>query len=547
MKFLLILILTFSYAWGSECANGTLPIESVQGRSSQSPKEGEQVVVSGVVTATFQGRAQLSGFFLQDKDFDEKASHSLFVYSVSPVQPGLQVKLRGRVKEYYGLTELVDVTVLATCGTGMLPEALPLNADLSLSQREALEGVLVEVPSMFLAAHHEFERYGQIDLSHRWPAQGQNLNWSVDDGSRQRNPTEIGYVSDDSVVSSWVLGNRVKSFRAVVSFSFDRFRLLPVDPIEFESQNTLALAKPSGVRLLSLNVQNLFNGDGRGRQFLKQRGPKNIKEWDQKLSLLTRALAIADADVIVLNEVENDGFQSKSTSIQLLNALNDSLSTDQRYKAVAFNPMQTGSAAIQNVIFYRPKVLNTAGSGHSIEEFEDWESRWHRPFLSQDFKTKEGDTFRVVAGHLKSKAGKCTSDNPSTMTQYGACVGERLQAIEWLHKWLESKPVMKTALLGDLNSVPGETSISELTEKGWSTHDDIDKQYSYVFKGNPQVLDYIFLKGFAKNQTRNIQYWNINSGTLPQSAVASGLVDADVNNRFINFSDHDPVLIDIEF
>jgi predicted extracellular nuclease len=86
-------------------------------------------------------------------------------------------------------------------------------------------------------------------------------------------------------------------------------------------------------------------------------------------------------------------------------------------------------------------------------------------------------------------------------------------------------------------------------DENWTTPFDLNRVYSYVYKGTPNVLDYIFIKGVDDTKITNSRYWNINTGVLnlskvieihPQLGQLSPL-EVDV------FSDHDPVFIDVRW
>lgn len=543
MRFFILLFVICTGAVAAECGKGTVSIESVQGLGSVSPYEGKVVTVEGVVTAVFQRTNQLGGFFIQEPDGDPKASHALFVYNDSPVQKGERLQIRGRVKEFYGLTELTNVAVTARCGESTLPYLPMLPERTSPQEREALEGVLVQVPVSNLAQHHELARYGQLGISFDWVSDSKATDWFVDDASSKTNPTVIHYLPNNLVQSDWVLGNQIEAFTAVVTYGFGQYRLLPIQNIKAVENQSLSSREADAIRLVAINAQNLFNGNGRGGAFLKNRGPKNESELNIKLQRLSDAIAYVDADVLVLNEIENDGFGSLSAVEDLLTELNESKNGAQ-YKAVEFSSKETGMAAIQNVILYRESRVLPVGKRHSITSLASWEGRWHRPFLLQPFETTSGKQFQVVAAHLKSKGGQCPSDTKESRAEFGACVAERDDAIGDLNLWLSSLEKRPTFLMGDLNAVPQEPSIQSLIETDWSFINDLNKHYSYVFQGQPLLLDYILVKNMPASADLKLSNWNINSGVLRFDQQTRLGISTDL---FENFSDHDPVVMDIKF
>ncbi len=120
-----------------------LPIGAVQGAvgdaddglASSSPYAGSYVAVKGVIYQTIVTRTSSGssnyGFFLQnaaaDADADPNTSDGIFVYmgkyttligGYAPLA-GDEVIIRGRVSEYYGLTELSSASALSVARTGV--------------------------------------------------------------------------------------------------------------------------------------------------------------------------------------------------------------------------------------------------------------------------------------------------------------------------------------------------------------------------------------------------------------------------------------------
>ena len=96
----------------SRCGSvDALAIHEIQGRSQESPRHGERVGVTGVVTLLLPG----SGFFIQSEtaDDDPLTSEGLFISGDgSSLEPGERVYARGVVIEQDGSTEL---TALELC------------------------------------------------------------------------------------------------------------------------------------------------------------------------------------------------------------------------------------------------------------------------------------------------------------------------------------------------------------------------------------------------------------------------------------------------
>lgn len=550
-RLLLILVLSLSApVWAERCHDPSLlSIEQVQGAAEVSPYNTKTVTVSGIVTAVFQGSNELNGFFIQGRDVSPQKSHGLFIYASSKVSPGEHIVVKGQVKEYYGLTELTNVKVLERCGKQKRPDAIELPASVPDVEREAFEGVLVRLPEARIRSNQALLRYGQMMLSSATDSNGKNGLWLVDDPSTETFPKRLEYLSNVSDITQLHVGQTIQPFEAIVSFGFGEFRLIPVQPLRGQAAgNDTVHGLPSAqsdLRLAAINVKNLFNGNGRGGRFLNNRGAENQAQYQQQLAWLSKAIITLDADILVLNEVENDGFGKWSTVGDLLASPGA-----EDYEAVRFTEAQRGGAAIHNVLLYRPGSVTPIGVPESIIDWDGWIDRWHRPFLMQRFKLRDRETeLAVIAAHLKSKGGRCPSDSEKIDERIGACSYERKQAVDTLNDWLLADRDLPTVLLGDLNSYPDEAPIQALLNDNWRPSAPLESAYSYIYKGVPDVLDYALVRNISMQQVINSGYWNINSGALAVNAVKTlpWPLKALSLPEIAGFSDHDPVWLDLSW
>ena len=119
------------------------------------------IIVEGVVVGDFQDTSTgLSGFFLQEEDFDADSdpmtSEGVFVRDNgfgTPVAVGDVVRVQGDVNEFFSLTELRNVVNVAFCSSGasvsLTDINLPVAAVLDL---EHTEGMLVRFPGTLYAS-----------------------------------------------------------------------------------------------------------------------------------------------------------------------------------------------------------------------------------------------------------------------------------------------------------------------------------------------------------------------------------------------------------
>lgn len=156
-------------------------IDDVQGSGSATPiGSGVAVAVEGVVTASFQGTNQLSGFFLQEEDADIDAdpltSEGIFIYCMAcPITlvEGQRVRVNGTASEFFGMTQINATTptsVSITDAGNHLSEITPATIVLPVvgsidDYYEPREGMLVRYTNaLSVSEYFELPRFGLIEL-----------------------------------------------------------------------------------------------------------------------------------------------------------------------------------------------------------------------------------------------------------------------------------------------------------------------------------------------------------------------------------------------
>ena len=287
----------------------------------------------------------------------------------------------------------------------------------------------------------------------------------------------------------------------------------------------------TGLRILNLNVENYFNGDYKKGKFdySESRGPRSQAEYQDKRIALTHLIQAVKADILVLEEVENDSKELKPALLDLTNSLKEV--TGVEYKPVEFNARYKepyGRDAITQYILYRDKPgLELIGKAKSIKD-----KKGGRPSIVQTFSYKVNETdvarFTLAASHLKSKRNTCGVDKE--------CAEKRTAQAKAFSKALSSYGDKGTVIwVGDFNSEPYQPAMQALSHAGWDSMLDM-AQYTYVYQGQKKLLDHVLVKSInklGKKNTLTAQVWNINNppeGTLgKQNSV----------------SDHDPIIIDL--
>jgi len=173
-------------------ADGTYP----------SPLNGEDVTVTGIVTAVGYYSSGSTRFFISDPDGG--AWHGIFVFSSdSGLQLGMEVEVTGTVTEYYGFTEIGYATVSILGEGNPVPDPVVVTTN-DLASNEAYEGVLTRINNVTVSQLPD--SYGQ---------------WYVNDGS--------GECQIDDAIFSYTPeeGQTFDSITGVVDYSYGEYGLNP--------------------------------------------------------------------------------------------------------------------------------------------------------------------------------------------------------------------------------------------------------------------------------------------------------------------------------
>jgi hypothetical protein len=172
-------------------------IQETSDPSGDSPLVGEHVTTEGIVTARFQ-----EVYSIQDPAGG--AWSGLWVYDANTPEVGDRLRLTGTVDEYYGLTELTDLTAYDVESFGNPvpgPEVLP-TGDVS---QEKWEGVFVRVVNV--TVEQEQIAYGE---------------WIVNDGS---GPVWVDDMGSYTFVPT--MGRELDYVQGPVCYSYGEFKIEP--------------------------------------------------------------------------------------------------------------------------------------------------------------------------------------------------------------------------------------------------------------------------------------------------------------------------------
>ncbi|HUG87842.1 MAG TPA: lamin tail domain-containing protein, partial [Actinomycetota bacterium] len=273
------------------CGGPATMIHEVQGSGAASPLVGQQHVVEGVVVGDFQGTGQLGGYFLQEEDGqvdgDPTTSEGVFVFHTGvDVAMGDVVRVQGTVTEFFGLTQIGNVTEAEICSTGaaVTPATVTLPVA-SLDVWETVEGMSIGIPhTLYVSGNFTQGRFGEVDLSVGGPLDNptnvvapgapaitlQELNnrsrIQLDDGSNVQNPLPLPpYLGPDGTLRT---GDTIPSLSGALGFAFGVYEVHPTGPVEFARENDRPESPPDvggSTTVAAFNVLNYFTTlDGSG-------------------------------------------------------------------------------------------------------------------------------------------------------------------------------------------------------------------------------------------------------------------------------------------
>lgn len=611
-------------------------ISTIQGNGPVSPLVGESVIVEAVVTGDFQASSgehgNLRGFFVQDAgDGDPDTSDGIFVFDNAgtvDVVSGDLVSVSGVVVEYFGETQISPgsdgITVI---GAGSIaPTAISLPAATTvtngrgeqIADLEQYEGMLVTLPQTLTVTElFNLDRFGEVQLTEGsrpeqytqsfmpdasgFAAHAESLarrGLMLDDGLTNQNPDPIRYpapgLSTDNAMRmgdtvSGVTGN-IRYSRSSGGSGDEVYRLEPtVDPIFGQVNFRPAEAADVGgrIKIASFNLLNFFNDlrdTGQcfpGGTTSDCRGASNVEEYDRQIQKLVTALSTLDADVIGVNELENDYVDVDLSSIaELVDRLNDvgSAGCGSNYDYVhPAGDMRVGDDAIAVGLIYCASKVSVAADT-TVATLDDSQAAsvgFDTPLFNGDATSRvplaatfhehlSGERFTVVVNHFKSKGSSGLSGDPacasSPPTNADCDLGNgagywndrRTQTAQAVVDWLATDPTgagdPDVVIVGDLNAYLMEDPITAIQANGYNsliTWGD----YSYVFDGQVGTLDYGFVSSSLASAVTGIDEWHINADEADALDYNTdfgrnpAIFDGTVPYRA---SDHDPLLFGVD-
>lgn len=542
----------------SPTVDAAMPIGSLHVASQDAA-----VTVRGRVTARFDA---LGGFFLQDAgDGDPATPDAVFVQALDG-QPLPDIGAHVRVT---GMREGDTAASLRPQRIELLPAPAPAIAphrlDAPPADWSALAGTWVRIDApLTLTGQHERGRRGTLAASFDgrlyMPTEvarpGSDAARVATDNARRRMLLDDGHEHAPVDGQLWYLPETAQALRSgsvltgvegVVDHRHGAWRLQLTAPVQPQPASRPPAPVVAGdVRVAAFNLQNLFNGDGRGGGFPTPRGARTPAELTRQVEGLVATIAALDVDVAALMELENDGFDHHSSIAQLVDALNaEGPARDWRFVDAGKGP---GTNAIRVGLIYRQTRVRPQGAPATLDggPFEDLS----RVPLAQAFVPvrsgrADGVDFTVVAVHFKSKGCGNAEGADRDQDDGQACWNAtRVDSAQRLRDWLAGAPTGtgdRVAVVGDFNAYAMEDPVRVFTDAGWRDPfaEAGEVHHSFVFDGQAGRLDHLLLGPSLAARVAGAAKWHINADE-----------PADMRERETagpwRSSDHDPLVVGLQ-
>ena len=570
----MVLSLVWPPLSAASCEGPHVPIADIQGRGSVSPMVDRRVVVQGIVTVDLRHPGGFGGFYMQQarslQDSDDQTSEGVFVHTQATAgTPGDRVVVRGKVTEHYGLTSLTGVPRVVVCNRPGLPEPVAIDpAALAADDREAMEGMLVTTSEpLTITDTWNLGRYGEVVLAPglQWmptqlmppgpaamarQAQQDSQRLVLDDGLGRKYPRPVPYLSDRDAGGEQPtlrVGDRIGPVTGILDYRFGQWRLQPQSPPLIQATNPRAMPPArhplANIRVASLNLGNLFNGDGRGNGFPTERGATTEADYRRQLARLASQIQAMDADILALSELENDGYGDHSAAMDLAGALG------APWRVVTAATDQHGDA-IRNGLFYRVDRVQPQAPAMLMDDGAF--ARWHRPAIAQAFAPKGGgEAVTVVAVHLKSKSCRnAPSAQQAADDGQGCFAPARLAAAKQLGHWQPAgtDSAALALLTGDFNAYAMETPLQALARGGYA---DLVARFhgrehqTFRYHGRQGTLDYHLANQALVDRVLATHIWSVNAEEPRLWAYDATKAPAVPSGFLWRASDHNPVITDL--
>ncbi len=581
-----------------------VPISQVQGSGTASPELNNTVTIKGIVIHDTQGAVgtSLSGFFVQEEDADADAdpltSEGVFVFDgatpLVDVNVGDLVEVTGQVQENFDNTE-INVTaggsVSITSSGNPLPTVTMIDLPVSdVSDFEAWEGMYVTfIDDLDVTEFFNWDRFGEIGVSETERFEqftecntpnatayaahllAKERRYITIDDNRSGGQNVFPMLLPDGTALSptnSIRGNDIISgLTGALDYADGLYKVQPI-AATINRVNPRPATPPNvggNIKVASVNVLNYFNGDGLGGGFPTPRGAETAADFALQKNKIAKAICAMDADIIGLQEIENDGFGANSAIQDLINAISAECGT--QYAFVDPGTGTIGTDAICIGLIYKTSTITESGTAALLtapllgSSPPDVFTRNRVP-LAQTFQViagpDTGEQLTVTVNHFKSKGSSCGPGDDDTTTGQANCNGMRTAAAMEVTNWLTTNPtgvdIKDQLIIGDINAYRQEDPIVALESAGFTnlapafnTGFPCNGAYSFVFGGEWGSLDHGLASLGLLADVTGAADWHVNADESDAWDYSTEFNDPSYyEDNFYRFSDHDPLLIGLD-
>jgi hypothetical protein len=374
------------------------------------------------------------------------------------------------------------------------------------------------------------------------------------------------------------VGASISGLEGMITYSRDEYRLFTTNQIdensftyEYVADRFAApeLAAGGDLKIVVMNVLNFFNSPfgGAPNPLETNRGAEDQDDFEVQRAKIVSAIAGLDADILGLMEIENNGYDSDSALVELVNLINAEFSIDKQYViARSERSKRIGTDAISSQILYRRSKIaldrldvitmpyqKVPAEFYPTKYEGDWEdfrpgSKFMRNSVTPVFTLVDQNSKKLVVSlnHFKSKGSTCWEDLQVTKTNddgevvhvledtyfQGNCENFRVAAADYLGRQLEKYQGYRV-IIGDLNSYATEDPLMVLTNRSKLPAGRQIKAGRNVFVGSEEIFDnsgkvitksYGYVNAITTRHEDAISYsFNDEVGSLDHILVTSDL------------------------
>lgn len=566
-----------------------LRIHDIQGEGHYSPYKDTTVTdIEGIVTYIVNSNE----FYMQDlqPDNNPNTSEGILVYKQSHgLKKGDVVSVSGTVKEWFldgyddrfqtdlPVTE-INATNLAKTGTQALPEPVIIGEDRpkevidndefaefdpeedAIDYWESIEGMLVQVGNIKAVAPQE---HGDlITVLENEPTNSLHGGLLYEDG--KPNPHRIQFRMEPNGTArnfEVATGDKFNGpITGIVAYSYQNYKII-VNLDDMKNAHVKGTATPEVTKIVkvdnkltiaSYNLENFSN---------------NTNETSaDKAAKLARAIGtdMGSPDIVGVTEVQdNNGQQAGETAAnESYERLIDAIFKESgvKYEYLNIDPIQgqDGGAPNANIrvgFLFNPERVSlpeglTAGDATTAVGYENGKLTLNPGRIdptNEAFKSSrkplaaqfifQGEEVIVIANHWNSKTGDTPLFGAIQPPVYDSEIQRKkiAQVVYNFVSEIKSKnPNANIVSLGDFNDYQFADAL-KIHEGELMTnminHVETADRYTYLYQGNSQVLDHILVSN------------NLVKGT----EIDILHINADFTDMAGRASDHDPVMVQIDF